>query len=143
MEKIALNQLDGVVERILGRLPLKKQGATVIALSGDLGAGKTTFVQALGKKLGVEETMQSPTYVLMKSYAIAYTPYTTLIHIDAYRLNHPEEFTALKPGLFLKDPKNLVCIEWPERLTGVLPPPDIAIQFSSDGASEEERYITF
>ena len=141
MEKIKLSELSQVVERVLTHLPTKKETATVIALSGELGAGKTTFTQTLGRALGITEPMQSPTYVLMKSYPIAYKNFTRFIHIDAYRLERVEEFAALKPETFLNDPKNIVCIEWPERVVGALPTPDIQIQFSSDGVSEEERYI--
>lgn len=115
--------------------------AFVIALRGDLGAGKTTFTQALAKELGITESVQSPTYVLMKSYPISFGRFTKLIHIDAYRLDTPEEFSTLKPEGFLSDPTNLVIIEWPERVEGVLPKPDIVLNFSSDGAGEEERYI--
>jgi tRNA threonylcarbamoyladenosine biosynthesis protein TsaE len=110
-------------------------------LSGNLGAGKTTFVQTLGHKLGISETIQSPTYVLMKTYAINYPPFIQLVHIDAYRLMNPEEFLTLKPERFLNDPHNLVIVEWPEQVEGLLPTPDITMQFSADGAEEEERYI--
>ncbi len=113
-----------------------------VALSGDLGAGKTTFVQALARALGIAETVQSPTYVLMKSYPIAYRQFTTLIHIDAYRLEKPEEFAALRPEIFLADPTNLVCIEWPEKVGEALPKPDLLLKFSSEGAEEGERYIS-
>jgi tRNA threonylcarbamoyladenosine biosynthesis protein TsaE len=143
MEKIALHMLPQTAKSVLERLPQKNSGATIIALSGELGAGKTTFVQALARELGVSEAVQSPTYVLMRSYPIAYRQFTTLIHIDAYRLERPEEFAALKPGTFLSDPTNLVCIEWPEKAGDVLPKPDITLKLSSDGAGEEERYITF
>ncbi len=141
MEKIALSALDTVVEKVLAALPADKTSATIIALSGNLGAGKTTFTQALGKKIGITETMQSPTYVLMKSYPIAFGRYTKFIHIDAYRLIEPAEFKTLKPEEFLSNTTNLVCVEWPEQLAGMLPTPDITINFSSDGANEGERYI--
>jgi tRNA threonylcarbamoyladenosine biosynthesis protein TsaE len=141
MEKIALTDLDSVVEEVLAKLPNKKSGATIVALSGNLGAGKTTFTQALGKKLGILETIQSPTYVLMRSYPIVYSHFTMFIHIDAYRLETPEEFKTLKPETFLATPENLVCIEWPEKTEGMLPIPDITLRFSSDGVGEGERYI--
>ena len=115
--------------------------ATIIALRGDLGAGKTTFTQALAKELGITESVQSPTYVLMKSYPISFGHFTKFIHIDAYRLDSPEEFSALKPEEFLSNPQNLVVIEWPERVEGVLPKPDIVLNFSSQDALEDERYI--
>lgn len=118
-----------------------KSRATLIALRGDLGAGKTTFVQALAKELGVGQTVQSPTYVLMRSYPIAYKNFTRLVHIDLYRLEKPEEFVALTPEEFLGDAKNLICVEWPERVGEALPKPDLTVRFSSEGAAENERYI--
>lgn len=141
MERIRLEDLSGVIEEVLAKLPPHKASATVIALTGNLGAGKTTFVQALAKKLGITDTVQSPTYVLMKSYPIAYAHFTMFIHIDAYRLETPEEFKTLQPESFLGGMENLVCIEWPEKIAGMLSKPDITIRFSADGATEGERYI--
>ncbi len=144
MEKVLLKELNIFAKKVLERvalLPQKAEPATVVALRGDLGAGKTTFVQALARELGVAEIVQSPTYVLMKSYPISYAHFTKLVHIDAYRLERSEEFAALKPEQFLNDPQTLVCIEWPERVEGALPAPDITIDFSSEGAGEGERFV--
>jgi len=140
MQKVLLSSLPLFAKDVLAKLA-PKNTATIVALVGDLGAGKTTFVQALGKELGVTETMQSPTYVLMKKYQTTNSKFQTLIHIDAYRLENPEEFTALRPEQFLQDPKTLVVVEWPEKVAGALPPADMTINFSSDGAKEGERYI--
>ncbi len=152
MQKVWLSDLPLLAKEVLKKLTAKKS-AVFIALSGELGAGKTTFVQALCKELGISDTIQSPTYVLMKSYeipqksAVAYNRtvvdllYTRIIHIDAYRLEKPEEFTALKPEQFLKDPKTLVVVEWPEKAAGALPPADLTVNFSSQDAGEGERYI--
>lgn len=139
MEKISLATIDSFAKKILELLAQKSDTAVLLALSGELGAGKTTFVQAFAKELGVEYIVQSPTYVLMKSYPIEHNSFTTLVHIDAYRLEKPEQFLALKPKTFLSDPKNIVCIEWPERIQGMLPKPDIVIHFSSEGMQEGER----
>lgn len=138
-----LSELPYLVRNVLAIVDMEdpKQSATVLALRGDLGAGKTTFVQQLAKEIGFHGTLQSPTYVLMKSYPISFKRFTTLVHIDAYRLEKSEEFAALKPETFLQDPHALVCIEWPERLEGVLPAPDLTINFSSESATEKERYI--
>ncbi len=128
----------------------KNGRAFIIALEGDLGAGKTTFVQTLAKELGVVGTLQSPTYVLMKKYSIPPDSltsdvmgrhFTTLIHIDAYRLNDPKEIEALRPEEFLNDPATLVCIEWPEKVAGSFPRADITITFSSESVGEGERFI--
>lgn len=141
MEKVARAELHTVAKKVLGMLPAEGKRAVFIALRGELGAGKTTFMQALAKELVVAGIVQSPTYVLMKKYPIAYKQFKTLIHIDAYRLNTAKEFAALKPGQFLEDPATLVCIEWPERIEGALPDPDITVNFSSQAATEGERYI--
>ncbi len=140
MQRVKLSNLPLFAEEVLAKLA-PKNTATVVALSGDLGAGKTTFVQVLGKELGIAETMQSPTYVLMKKYQIANNKFQTLIHIDAYRLNNAEEFVALKPEQFLQDPKTLVVVEWPEKVGAALPKADLTINFSSLAAEEGERYI--
>jgi len=95
--------------------------ATVVALEGNLGAGKTTFAQALGKHLGVEENMVSPTFVIMKIYPINFKTFKHLIHIDAYRLEKESELLHLGWNEIIKEPENLVLIEWPENVPGLIP----------------------
>jgi len=104
--------------------PAKK--ATVLCLYGDLGSGKTTFTQILGRLLGVKETIQSPTFVIMKSYKLPSSPLSTfnfklLTHIDAYRIENPQEMLNLGFEDMLNNKDNLVVIEWPERIKDILP----------------------
>ena len=142
MQKVALIELPEFVKRILQSLDHARDKATIVALRGDLGAGKTPSSQALARELGIEATVQSPTYVLMKKYEIKkVSPFKTLVHIDAYRLEKPEEFAALNPEQFLNDPPCLVVVEWPERLGTALPQPALTLNFSSEGAAEGERFI--
>lgn len=147
MTHVPLKELTYFVRNVLSSIHLRHtsapttHGAFVLALKGNVGAGKTTFVQSLGKELRIDEQMQSPTYVLMKSYEITWDGFEKLIHIDAYRLESPKEFNALRPSEFLDDPKALICIEWPEKLEGVLPKPDMEITFTAEGAENGERYI--
>lgn len=143
MEKVHKDGLGALVERVLARLEKRKDSnrAALITLQGDLGAGKTTFTQALAKKLGVKEAVVSPTYVLMKSYALEGQPFERLVHIDAYRLTDAHEFAALDPASFLMDTGALVVIEWPERIEGALPLADVTLRLSSQDAGDEERYI--
>lgn len=136
MQKVSLTELRVLANEVLAKLPA---GPALVTLSGELGAGKTTFVQALAKELGVAEPVQSPTYVLMKSYTTTNPRFKKLIHIDLYRLEKPEEFSALKSETFLGDGDTLVCVEWPEKAGGLLPTPTLAIRFSSEDAHSEER----
>ena len=95
--------------------------ATVIALQGELGSGKTYFAQQFGKVVGVRENMASPTFVLMKSYSIDWGGFKKLIHIDAYRLEKDEELLNLGWSEIVKNPENIVLIEWPERVENIIP----------------------
>lgn len=149
--RVALYELPYFVRNILAVLMLAepKATATIVALEGNLGAGKTTFVQTLAHELGIKDTVQSPTYVLMKNYPMEIssasentnTKFTKLVHIDAYRLESPEEFAALKPEEFLNDPQALVVVEWPEKLGVRLPKPDMVLTFSADDMTQDERTI--
>ncbi len=140
--QVSLNELETVAHSVLEEcISHKKQSATIIALEGALGAGKTTFVQLLAKELGITDIVQSPTYVLMRSYSILFHQFRTLIHIDAYRLESPEEFEVLRPHSFLSDASVLMCIEWPERVVGTLPEPDVCIELSHTEARAETRDV--
>src|SRR5437870_249849 len=103
--------------------------AEIIALQGELGSGKTHFAQHFGKILGVSEDMQSPTFVIMKSYAIDWKGFKKLIHIDAYRLEHENELLHLGWDELIDDPKNLILIEWPERVENLIPKEAKRIKF--------------
>jgi len=95
--------------------------ARLITLSGDLGAGKTTFTQILGELLGVSDGIDSPTYVIEQRYSITDSQsLDELVHIDAYRLEQEDD--PLKIGLdqTLQDPAKLVVVEWPEKIEDFL-----------------------
>lgn len=139
--KVRHDELQAFAQGVIDAIPRDGTRAVLVALTGDLGAGKTTLVQAIATELGIFEPVQSPTYVLMKTYNIPFGHFKKLIHIDAYRLKDKEEFQALKPEEFLSDPQALVCVEWPEKVAGALPTPDIVLTLSSEGAEEGERHI--
>lgn len=97
--------------------------ATVITLSGDLGAGKTHFTKNFGKAIGIKEIINSPTYVIIKNYKISKrkSSFENLVHIDAYRLESYKELERLGWQEILENPKNIVVIEWPEMVSEIIP----------------------
>ncbi|MEK7186893.1 MAG: tRNA (adenosine(37)-N6)-threonylcarbamoyltransferase complex ATPase subunit type 1 TsaE [Patescibacteria group bacterium] len=111
-QKIAQNLLNS----------LKPGGlASVVALQGDLGSGKTNFTQVVGSLLGITENMQSPTFVIEKIYEINWKGFKNLIHVDAYRLEKDKELLHLGWEEILKEPENLIFIEWPENVKNIIP----------------------
>lgn len=112
--------------------------AAVIALSGDLGVGKTTLVQEIAKELKVERLVPSPTFVIMRSYKATHPRFKRLVHIDAYRIESKEELAPLKLKEVFNDPEALVCVEWPERLFDALPLERIELRLSIVGEYERE-----
>jgi len=97
-----------------------RTGACVVTLSGPLGAGKTTFVQACAQVLGVSEVVTSPTFVVLKRYKTHDTDFDSLVHIDAYRIEDVKELTVLHFEELLKESRTLIMIEWPERMAPLL-----------------------
>ena len=93
----------------------------VVALQGDLGSGKTTFTQEVGKILGVEDNIHSPTFVIEKIYVVNFKDFTRLIHIDAYRLEKESELLHIGWEEIIKESENLVFIEWPENVSKSIP----------------------
>ena len=116
--------------------------ATTLGFRGDLGAGKTTFTKAIAKVVGVAETITSPTFVILKNYKITQptTHFTTLTHIDAYRLDSGDELEKLKFNELLTDSDRLIIVEWPENVTSALPNNTQYIDFSV--LDEQSREIT-
>jgi tRNA threonylcarbamoyladenosine biosynthesis protein TsaE len=105
----------------LSLLP-RTEGATLVTLSGDLGAGKTAFTKALAASLGVNEVLTSPTFVLEKIYALPETAsFKRLIHIDAYRLEQGADLAPLGFDESMRDAQNLIVLEWPEKVQDGLP----------------------
>jgi len=113
--------------------------ATIILLSGELGSGKTTLVQAIARELGITEILQSPTFVLMRKYSIpSGKSWKQFVHIDAYRLEgqstEPLGFEQL-----LKEKETIVLLEWPERIQKITKYPHILCNLKH--ISETEREI--
>ncbi len=136
MTIVRVTDLTQKAREILENLPVSS-GATVIGLHGELGAGKTTFTKALAQTLGIKEVVVSPTFVIMKRYNTTHHRFSTLIHIDAYRLESEQELLALGFVDWCKDVDSLMVVEWPEKVAGTLPASTHHISFMV--ISEDER----
>jgi tRNA threonylcarbamoyladenosine biosynthesis protein TsaE len=113
-----------------------RESATVVGLAGELGAGKSVFVRAVAKVLGVEEHIMSPTFVIMKVYDLAGQAWSRLVHIDAYRLEGILELIALGWRNTREDADTIVFIEWPENVEGALQSGDWQLFFRVTGPNE-------
>lgn len=108
---------------------LNPKSAVVVGLSGELGSGKTSFVQGVARALGVSEHVTSPTFILERIYKSQISIFSHLIHIDCYRLDSASELAHLGFEQLAKDPENLILIEWPERVQEALPTEMIMLNF--------------
>jgi tRNA threonylcarbamoyladenosine biosynthesis protein TsaE len=113
----------------------------VIALSGDLGSGKTHFTKGVAEYLGIKNEITSPTFVLMKVYETKDKKFKRLVHIDAYRLTSADELEALGVDEYFADPATLTVIEWAEKIKNLLPQNRQEVFLKSVGESEREIKI--
>jgi tRNA threonylcarbamoyladenosine biosynthesis protein TsaE len=111
-------------------LKYKNTKALVVALSGELGAGKTFFTQAVANYLGIKKKVNSPTFVIMKKYSIKHDRYKFLFHLDAYRLKNEKELLHLGWDEILNNKEHLIFIEWPENVIKVIPKNSIFVKIS-------------
>jgi tRNA threonylcarbamoyladenosine biosynthesis protein TsaE len=129
--------------KILAEEALKTQPkgkALVIGLEGDLGGGKTTFLQGFAKGLGIKEKILSPTFIIMKKYELRSTKKqrnlhnfrlqtSYFYHIDCYRVKRPKEILDLGFKEIISNPKNIVAIEWSDRIRKILPKDALILKF--------------
>lgn len=108
-------------------------------LSGELGAGKTSFVKGVALGLGIPDIIKSPTYTLLREYH--YGQNQTLFHFDFYRLEDESAFDLEHVEQTFQIPNSIYLCEWPERLGKYLPDPDCWISFKH--ISDTEREISF
>ncbi len=123
-----------------------------MGLEGDLGAGKTTFLQGFAMGLGIKEKILSPTFILMKKFQIppkSNMPqnlrsqvlwYKWFYHIDCYRLKDEKNLEMLGFEKVISNPQNIVAVEWPEKVSKILPKSIISIKFKH--FKEDKRELT-
>ena len=142
----------------LSRIPFKK-GALVVALQGELGSGKTTFLQGFAKGLGIKEKILSPTFIILRKFEIRNSKSLptgdlpkgdetnskskiqrpkTFYHIDAYRLKSACDLYELGWNEIIKDPQNIIVVEWADRVRGAMSRDAVWIRFRWCGEAERE-----
>lgn len=115
----------------------------LLLLEGELGAGKTTFVQGLARALRIQQSVTSPTFTLMNVYETAHPVIKQLVHLDLYRLTDEEETSTLDIASWLSQPNVLVVVEWPERAPALWPEPLGTIRFVlGDGVSDRSLTVS-
>ncbi|MBR2467610.1 MAG: tRNA (adenosine(37)-N6)-threonylcarbamoyltransferase complex ATPase subunit type 1 TsaE [Clostridia bacterium] len=110
-------------------------GGTTILLSGDLGAGKTTFTQCLFKAMGVKEPVTSPTFTLLKEYK---TKKYELYHFDMYRIDDENEASEFGLLDYFANENAINVVEWFEKVEGLIPKKNILIKITKLGVTERE-----
>ena len=117
------------------------KGGEIIGLIGDLGAGKTVFTKGLASGLGIKNTVNSPTFVLMKVYK-AQGKIKNLVHIDAYRLQSMADLTAIGAEEYFNRADSITVIEWVDKIQSDLPSNNL-IMFNFTRQNKEKRTLSF
>lgn len=134
-EVYRIEDIEKIAEKVM--VYMKEKGSHILALSGELGAGKTTLVQVLAQSFGVTSAVQSPTFAILKSYDSTHSIYTHFVHVDAYRITHEDELVPLRFSEYLTD-TYFVCIEWPEHIPHILEQvPHVIARIEHKGDSRE------
>lgn len=146
MEKVvrSLSEFEDTARELARDWKPRAEGATLITLSGELGAGKTAFTKTVAEEFGVSEVVNSPTFVIEKVYEPSPEKgngFARLIHIDAYRLESGKQLEPLHFEDALADPKNLILLEWPEQVADALPKPAMRISITQE--ADDARTFTY
>jgi len=125
---------------------LKNKNAFIIGLIGNLGSGKTTFIQGFARGLGIKYHLTSPTFLIIRSYSIPKSyilnsKFSQMYHIDCYRIKKTKELNILGFKQIIADPKNVVVIEWADKIRKLLPQNTLWLKFKH-GQKENERILT-
>lgn len=130
MHKLTVKLADPeATERLGGLVGAALDGAGLVFLKGDLGAGKTTLVRGLLRSLGFQGSTKSPTYTLVEPYEF---DRFKVYHFDLYRLADPEELEFIGVDEYLAEANTLCLVEWPDKGRGWLPEPNLAVELHYD-----------
>ncbi len=126
-------------KKLLKAKNIKK--AVVLALEGELGSGKTTFIQGFAKGLGINQKILSPTFILIKCYTLHATRCKNFYHVDCYRTKSPKELLDLGFRDIISHPQSIVAVEWAERVKRILPKGAARVKFKIISRNTRQIYV--
>jgi len=131
-------------QKLATKFASQLKGGEIIALQGELGAGKTTFTQYLAKELGYKKQVTSPTFVLLKVYPISHSPaaISQFVHVDCYRLDDPQELFYLGIEEYLNKTDTIIVIEWADKISKYLKKFN-KVKWLKFEINNEQRIITY
>ncbi len=132
---------EAQTERIGLRFGELTPAASVIALSGPMGAGKTHFARGFGLGWGAQQSLRSPTFTLVQMHRKIGDVRQRLYHIDLYRVAQPRDLEGIGLDEILDDPTATILIEWPDRAAQLLPPRTLSVSLAP--LAEERRRLVF
>jgi len=132
-----LSNCASQTKKIAARVLINLKDINLLCLYGELGSGKTTFVQGLAKALGIQKRILSPTFIILRQYKLKKGNF---YHLDCYRVESEKDFKSIDLPEIWSDPKNLVVIEWADRIQKILPRSRIDIKF--EYVARNKRKIT-
>lgn len=142
-----INEIESVsetqTEQIAADFARKTTPGTVVAIYGELGAGKTVFARGFARGLGVTETVSSPTFTIMQEYKLDKDAkgITWFYHLDLYRIENPESALVFGVDEYLSNDNAVLLVEWAERIEKLLPKNTVRVEISHSG--ETTRKIRF
>ena len=142
MQKKYISSSEKETKNIAKKIAANFTSGMVLGLIGNLGSGKTQFAKGVGEYFKIKKPINSPTFVLIKLYAIA-QPATikTLVHIDCYRLQNPQELLDLGFQEILANKDNLIIIEWADKIKDILPLRTVFINFEYGKLPDTRKII--
>ncbi len=130
---------EAATEAFAAELAKKLPQGTVIALHGNLGAGKTVFARGFARGLGITEPVSSPTYTIIQEYPLPREGY--FFHLDLYRIDNERAGLAFGVDEYLTDPESYALVEWPERIAGLLEESVLHLEITRE--ADETRHFHF
>jgi len=119
MNQVFITKSEAETEQFAAELAQSVEVGSIIALHGNLGAGKTVFSRGFARGLGITEPISSPTFTIIQEYPLEDSNW--LFHLDLYRIQDSDAALAFGLDEYLEDPKSVMLIEWSERIPELLP----------------------